>query len=96
LGIQKPSASLDKNPRPKRILPDYAAANGGALADGRRLPGFKAVMLAFERANWALGIKVLSCFALKLGVKPDFFTDCHDPLSAEYRARCGFSTICRW
>jgi len=53
-------------------------------------------MLAFERANCALGIKVLSCFALKLGFKPDFFTDCHDPLSAEYRARCGFSTICRW
>lgn len=51
---------------------------------GDELPGFKAVMLAFERANWALGMKVLSCFALKLGFKPDFFTDCHDPLSSEY------------
>jgi 2OG-Fe(II) oxygenase superfamily len=53
---------------------------------GDELPGFKAVMLAFERANWALGMKVLSCFALKLGFKPDFFTDCHDPLSSEYQS----------
>jgi hypothetical protein len=29
-------------------------------------------------------MRVLSCFALKLGFKPDFFTDCHDPLSSEY------------
>jgi len=43
-------------------------------------------MLAFERANWALGMKVLSCFALKLGFAPDFFTDCHDPLSSEYQS----------
>jgi isopenicillin N synthase-like dioxygenase len=50
---------------------------------GDELPGFKAVMLAFERANLALGMQVLSCFALKLGFKPDFFTDCHDPQSGE-------------
>jgi isopenicillin N synthase-like dioxygenase len=54
--------------------------------DGDELPGFKAVMLAFERANWALGMKVLSCFALKLGFKPDFFTECHDPQSPEYQS----------
>ena len=58
----------------------------GLWPTGDELPGFKAVMLAFERANWALGIKVLSCFALKLGFKPDLFTDCHDPLSAEYQS----------
>jgi isopenicillin N synthase-like dioxygenase len=50
------------------------------------LPRFKAIMLAFERANWALGMKVLSCFADKLGFKPDFFTDCHDPRSSEYQS----------
>jgi isopenicillin N synthase-like dioxygenase len=44
------------------------------------------VMLAFERANWALGMKVLSCFADKLGFKADFFTECHDPLSGEYQS----------
>jgi isopenicillin N synthase-like dioxygenase len=53
---------------------------------GEELPGFKAVMLAFERANWALGMKVLSCFALKLGFAPDFFTDAHDPMSPEYQS----------
>ncbi len=53
---------------------------------GDNLPGFHATMLAFERANWALGMKVLSCFALKLGFAPDFFTDAHDPQSPEYQS----------
>ena len=53
---------------------------------GDELPGFKATMLAFERANWAVGMKVLSCFALKLGFAPDFFTDAHDPMSPEYQS----------
>jgi len=53
---------------------------------GEELPGFKAVMLSFERANWAVGMKVLSCFASKLGFKPDFFTECHDPQSPEYQS----------
>jgi isopenicillin N synthase-like dioxygenase len=44
------------------------------------------VMLAFERANWAVGMKLLSCFALKLGFRSDFFTDCHNPLSPEYQS----------
>ena len=54
--------------------------------DSNALPGFKVVMLAFERANWAVGMKLLSCFALKLGFGADFFTSCHDPLSAEYQS----------
>jgi len=54
--------------------------------DGQVLPGFKVVMLAFERANWAVGMKLLSCFALKLGFRSDFFTDCHNPLSPEYQS----------
>ncbi|MDB5617975.1 2-oxoglutarate and iron-dependent oxygenase domain-containing protein [Tardiphaga sp.] len=54
--------------------------------DSDALPGFKAAMLAFERANWAVGMKVLSCFALKLGFKPDFFTEAHDPQSTEYQS----------
>jgi len=54
--------------------------------NGDELPGFKAMMLTFERLNWALGMKVLSCFALKLGFPPDFFTECHDPLSPEYQS----------
>ncbi len=57
----------------------------GLWPTGDELPGFKAAMLAFERTNWALAMKVLSCFALKLGFAPDFFTACHDPQSAEYQ-----------
>jgi len=58
----------------------------GLWPSGDDLPGFKAAMLAFERANWAVGMKVLSCFALKLGFKPDFFTEAHYPLSPEYQS----------
>ncbi|TFF23218.1 isopenicillin N synthase family oxygenase [Jiella endophytica] len=53
---------------------------------GEELSGFKVVMLAFERANWALGMKVLSCFAMKLGFPADFFTDAHDPLQPDYQS----------
>ncbi len=67
---------------------------------GDELPGFKAVMLAFERANWAVGMKVLTCFALKLGFKPDFFTEAHDPLSPEYQStlrllHCAYNGRCQ-
>jgi isopenicillin N synthase-like dioxygenase len=55
---------------------------------GEEAPGFKAIMLAFERANWALGMKVLSCFALKLGFRrissPRRMTRCR----RNTRARC--------
>ncbi|MBW8636857.1 isopenicillin N synthase family oxygenase [Hoeflea sp. WL0058] len=50
------------------------------------LAGFKTTMLAFERANWELGMRVLSCFALKLGFVEDFFTERHDPESPEYQS----------
>jgi isopenicillin N synthase-like dioxygenase len=58
----------------------------GLWPTGAELPGFKATMLAFERENWALGMKVLSCFADKLGFGPDFFTEGHDPLVPEYQS----------
>jgi len=51
-----------------------------------KLSGFKATMLAFERVNWTLGMRVLSCFALKLGFDEDFFTEAHDPLSPHYQS----------
>jgi len=53
---------------------------------GAELAGFKAVMLAFERHNWALGMQVLDCLRMKLGFPADFFTECHDPLSPEYQS----------
>jgi hypothetical protein len=35
-------------------------------------------MQAFEQASWAVGMKVLSCFADRLGFERDFFTRAHD------------------
>ncbi|MEO0830898.1 MAG: 2OG-Fe(II) oxygenase family protein, partial [Pseudomonadota bacterium] len=54
--------------------------------EGEDLPGFKATMLAFERQNWALAMRILSCFADKLGFPSDFFTEGHDPLKPEYQS----------
>jgi isopenicillin N synthase-like dioxygenase len=50
------------------------------------LPGFKAKALKFERQNWELGMKILSCFALKMGFAEDFFTKAHDPASDQYQS----------
>ena len=50
------------------------------------LPGFRAKMLRFERQNWELGMRILSCFALKMGFAEDFFTRAHDPDSDQYQS----------
>ncbi|PLX36334.1 MAG: 2OG-Fe(II) oxygenase [Hyphomicrobiales bacterium] len=79
----RPSTGTADNKESYQItLPRMA----GLWPSGEELPGFKATMLAFERANWALGMKVLSCFALKLGFHEDFFTEAHDPLSPAYQS----------
>lgn len=53
---------------------------------GEELNGFKAVMMAFERHNWALAMKVLDCFVEKLNFPPDFFTKAHNPESDQYQS----------
>ena len=50
------------------------------------LPGFRDTMLAFEARSWAVGMQVLSCFALKLGLDDDFFTRAHDPARETYQS----------
>ncbi len=50
------------------------------------LPDFKEEMLAFEAEAWAVGMKILSCFADKLGFPGDFFTKRHDPSVAAYQS----------
>lgn len=50
----------------------------GLYPSEEELPGFKAAMQAFEEASWAVGMKVLSCFADRLGFERDFFTQAHD------------------
>jgi isopenicillin N synthase-like dioxygenase len=50
------------------------------------IPGFHDTMLRFEKANWTLGMQILSCFALKLGFAEDFFTRAHEPSSPDYQS----------
>jgi isopenicillin N synthase-like dioxygenase len=50
------------------------------------LPGFKEAMLAFERQSWEVGMRVLSCFALKLGFDADFFARAHDQSKPSYQS----------
>ncbi|MBN9412188.1 MAG: isopenicillin N synthase family oxygenase [Burkholderiales bacterium] len=58
----------------------------GLYPTEEELPGFKATMLAFEEASWAVGMRVLSCFADKLGFDREFFTRAHDPSSETYQS----------
>ncbi len=48
--------------------------------------GFVKLMADFECRNWDVGMKVLSCFALKMGFDEAFFTQRHDPASPEYQS----------
>ena len=50
------------------------------------LAGFREKMLAFEQANHALAMRLLSSFARKLGFHDDFFTERHDPASPGYQS----------
>ena len=47
---------------------------------------FRDAMLTFEQQSWEVGMRVLSCFALKLGFAPDFFTRAHNPLQPSYQS----------
>ncbi len=52
----------------------------------KELPGFEAAMRDFEQKSWAIGMKVLSCFAIRLGFDEAFFTRAHDKSSPEYQS----------
>ncbi|HCF8324999.1 TPA: isopenicillin N synthase family dioxygenase [Klebsiella variicola] len=58
----------------------------GRWPSDRELPAFKQTMLGFESQCWQLGMKILSCFALKLGFPESFFTTAHDPLRDTYQS----------
>ncbi|SNY58770.1 isopenicillin N synthase family oxygenase [Enterobacter sp. CC120223-11] len=54
--------------------------------DDATLPGFREAVLTFERQCWEVGMKLLSCFALKMGFPDDFFTQAHDPSQETYQS----------
>jgi len=51
-----------------------------------QLRGFRDAMLAFEAANHAVAMRVLSSFARKLGFADNFFAERHDPQSRNYQS----------
>lgn len=52
----------------------------------RQLPGFQSAILDFESQCWAVAMRVLSCFADRLGFERDFFASAHDPASPSYQS----------
>ena len=58
----------------------------GLWPEDAALPGFQARMLAFEAQAWTVAMRVLSCFATRLGFEREFFTDAHDPASPQYQS----------
>ncbi|MDR7015184.1 2OG-Fe(II) oxygenase family protein [Acinetobacter sp. 3657] len=58
----------------------------GLYPSEQELPAFKTTMLEFEKACWQVGMKVLSCFAYKLGFADDFFALAHKPDQESYQS----------
>ncbi|MCU4413720.1 isopenicillin N synthase family oxygenase [Acinetobacter sp. WU_MDCI_Axc73] len=52
----------------------------------QELPDFKEQVLNFESKCWSVGMKILSCFAYKMGFSEDFFTLAHDPSKETYQS----------
>ncbi len=52
----------------------------------QQLAGFKDTLIAFEHKAWALNMRVLSCFAEKLGFPSDFFMQAHDRTADTYQS----------
>ncbi|MBB5914527.1 isopenicillin N synthase-like dioxygenase [Nocardia transvalensis] len=50
------------------------------------LPGFVSAVRDFESRCWAVAMRVLSCFADRLGLPRDHFTTAHNPASEEYQS----------
>ncbi|MDJ0392941.1 2-oxoglutarate and iron-dependent oxygenase domain-containing protein [Rhodococcus sp. G-MC3] len=50
------------------------------------LAGFRETIVGFETKCWELAMKLLSCFAVKLGFDQDFFTRAHDPWVQGYQS----------
>ncbi|MBL1075569.1 isopenicillin N synthase family oxygenase [Nocardia sp. 2] len=50
------------------------------------LPGFVSAVLDFEHRCWEVAMRVLSCFADRLGLPREHFTAAHDPESPQYQS----------
>ena len=59
---------------------------GPLFPSDAQLPEFREFMLGFETRCWELAMRVLSCFAEKLGFEREFFTGAHDPSADTYQS----------
>jgi isopenicillin N synthase-like dioxygenase len=50
------------------------------------LPEFATAIAQFERACWTVAMRVLSCFADRIGLPREHFTAAHDPGSPQYQS----------
>jgi isopenicillin N synthase-like dioxygenase len=75
-----------KHPGSKRVVSDNPAADGRAVAQRSGVASIPADDAGFESQCWQLGMKILSCFALKLGFPESFFTTAHDPQRDTYQS----------
>ena len=46
----------------------------------------RTTLLSFEKANWELAMRLLGCFARRLGFEDGFFTERHDPQSPHHQS----------
>jgi isopenicillin N synthase-like dioxygenase len=58
----------------------------GLWPDEAELAGFRAFLLAFEGRCWEVAMRVLSCFADRLGFPREFFAEAHDPTAPTYQS----------
>ena len=80
--VRPSTGTADRKESYQITLPRMA----GLWPTGDECAGFKITMLAMERHNWAVAMKILSCFADKLGFGTDTFTDAHDPMAPTYQS----------
>ncbi|MFI8811750.1 MULTISPECIES: isopenicillin N synthase family dioxygenase [unclassified Streptomyces] len=58
----------------------------GLWPDDSEIAGFRTTLLAFEAQCRQVAMRVLSCFADRLGFARDFFDAAHDPTADSYRS----------
>ncbi len=72
LGKQSAGSAVDPHPGSKESYQITRPLMAGRWPSDRELPAFQQTMLGFESQCWQLGMKILSCFALKLGFPESF------------------------
>ncbi len=78
----RPSTGTPDNKESYQItLPEM----NGLWPEASLLPGFQDALLKFEHHNWLVAMKILSCFADRLGFSSDFFEHCCARASSGYQ-----------